>query len=90
MLVLPTIYSEMQTRRVKWLQQMTRTPNQSAATLAVLQDAFLWEFDAPIAAHSGLLHPEANPWTKQIYGDLSRLAQIDRKFEKAWRAQHWW
>ena len=40
---LPTIFSEMCARRVKWLQNMCRHPRDSSSTLAVLQDSFLWE-----------------------------------------------
>eukprot|EP00930_Biecheleria_cincta_P018173 TRINITY_DN14246_c0_g1_i1.p1 TRINITY_DN14246_c0_g1~~TRINITY_DN14246_c0_g1_i1.p1 ORF type:complete len:1411 (-),score=180.44 TRINITY_DN14246_c0_g1_i1:1000-5232(-) len=85
-----TVFSELSMRRVRWLQQMVRFPRDSSSTLAILQDSFLWESEPPIGAYTGKLHISANPWTKQFYGDLQRLAKVDAEFDLLWKRECWW
>jgi hypothetical protein len=88
-LSLSTIASEMIVRRLSWLQQMLAFPHDSAITLATLQGAFIWENHPPIDRR-GELASDANPWTIQFFGDLSKLADTDPCFRALWIKEHWW
>ena len=84
-----TIQSELTVRRLRWLQCMVKSPQDSEAMMSALQGFALWEKDATINA-DGSVSESANPWTKQFYSDLKLLSIRNHKFAEKWNHKHWW
>ncbi|CAE8638109.1 unnamed protein product [Polarella glacialis] len=85
----PTLQSEMTSRRVKWLQQMAQQPEQAKLVFALLHGYFLWEQGQPVQPN-GKLTSAASPWLVQHAHDVSLVAQSNTTFAADWTQTGWW
>ena len=74
-----TIASELQYRRVRWLQQIGKHPSDNTGMPATLIGVYAWE-QAPQLHCSGRLTSYANPWLQQSMEDISYVSELDCDF----------
>ena len=66
---IPSVQSELQARRVKWLQQIGKRPEEYLSMLAALTGTYSWDPTEQLA-EDGWASEHANPWLAQFLEDV--------------------